>query len=174
MWNTVIYTLIPKKKKSRFSIFNPSNPPMFAVYMVFFMFFRIITPIAKNMKKHHIQCKHGRIRWVKNAGTAFFLFWNWSMNKKVSNEPCYSFRRENAPSLSLFENDQFFEKSRKKAQSSTKIPNPSRFQNPYQKPKGKYSKKYIAKNLKFFSRKLELQTFSTHSHMSLYDKNSQL
>ena len=77
----------------------------------------------------------------------------------------------NAPSLTLFENDQCFEKTRKKAKSSTKIPNPSQFHNPYQKPKGKYSKKKSCKKLEiFFPKTRALNLSNALSHVPIRQK----
>ena len=47
---------------------------------------------------------HGRICWVKNGGTPFFPFWNWAMQKNLSNALFYSTREHDAASLKSFEN----------------------------------------------------------------------
>ena len=85
------------------------------------------------------------------------------MDKNLSNAPFYSIWWQNAASLSLFENDKFFENRRKK---SIQRRNPKSISAPYhsyQKPKGNCCKKLE----NFFFEKLSIELFQrtlTRSH----------
>ena len=73
-------------------------------------FFRLLEQFRQKPPKRSMHSNHGRIRRVKNGWTAFFPFWNWAMDKKLSNESHFIPKRPNAASLSSFKAGQFLGK----------------------------------------------------------------